>query len=142
MSKQVRKILSISIPLGAVLLMLFVLDTTVLAQFSPPTLLPAENVDIGGRGGACIGLADMIRSGDIHLRNIPCFIKFFTQTLVGIAGSISVVFIMFGGYRYVVSSEEDAKSGGKKTIIYALIGLAVSLMAWIIIDLVLQVATE
>ncbi len=142
MSKQVRKILSISIPLGAVLLMLFVLDTTVLAQFSPPTLLPAENVDSVGRGGACIGLADMIRSGDIHLRNIPCFIKFFTQTLVGIAGSISVVFIMFGGYRYVVSSEEDAKSGGKKTIIYALIGLAVSLMAWIIIDLVLQVATE
>ena len=144
MNKGFKKLFLIVFPLGTLLLLLFALDATVLAQtnFQPPTLLPAENVDIGGRGGACIGLADMIRSGDIHLRNIPCFIKFFTQTLVGVAGSIAVVFIMIGGYRYVASSEEDAKSGGKKTIIYALIGLAVSLMAWIIIDLVLQIATE
>ena len=142
MNKKLKKLLRIGLPLGVLLVALFALDATVLAQFQPPTLIPAENVDIGGRGGACIGLADMIRSGDIHLRNIPCFIKFFTQTLVGIAGSISVVFIMVGGYRYVISTEEDAKSGGKKTIIYALIGLAVSLLAWVIIDLVLQLATE
>ncbi len=116
----------------------------VLAQttnFDPPTLIPAEDTNLGGKGDACIGLATMIQTGDIHLRNIPCFIKFITQTLIGIAGSLSVVFVMIGGYRYVIGRDED-KEKAKKTITFALIGLAVSLMAWVIVDLVLQVATE
>lgn len=116
---------------------------TALSQtnFSPPSLLPAEDVDIGGRGDACIGLATMIRTGNIHLRNIPCFVKFFTQTLIAVAGSLSVIFVMLGGYMYIVGNDE-IKTKGKKTIIYALVGLVVSLAAWIIVDLVLQVATE
>ena len=139
--KKLLKIATLTIPL-AVMLMLIFSDATVFAQeFQPPTLLPAEDVDIGGRGGYCIGLAEMIRTGNIHLWNIPCYIKFFTQTLVGIAGTLAVIFVMIGGYRYVVGRDED-KDKAKKTITYALIGLAVSLLAWIIIDLVLLVATE
>lgn len=110
-------------------------------SFDIPTLLPAINDDLGGEGDACLGLADMIRSGDIHLRNLPCFIKYFAQTLIGVAGSLSVIFVMIGGYRYVLGGTEDTASA-KKVITYALIGLAVSLLAWIIVDLVLQVATE
>ncbi len=116
---------------------------SVLAQsnYDPPTLLPGQDVDIGGTGGACMGLATMIQTGNIHLRNLPCFVKFFTQTLVGVAGSLAVIFVMIGGYRYVVDSDEN-KDKAKKTITYALIGLAISLLAWVIIDLVLQIATE
>lgn len=110
-------------------------------NFSPPSLLPAKDVDIGGRGDACIGLATKIRTGNIHLRNIPCFVKFFTQTLIAMAGSLSVIFVMLGGYKYVIGNEQ-IKAEGKKTIIYALVGLVVTLAAWIIVDLVLQVATE
>lgn len=106
-----------------------------------PTLLPALNDDLGGEGDACLGLADMIRSGDIHLRNLPCFIKYFAQTLIGVAGSLSVIFVMVGGYQYVLGGTENTASA-KKTVTYALIGLAVSLLAWIIVDLALQVATE
>lgn len=116
----------------------------VLAQssnFSPPTLIPAEDTNLGGTGSVCIGLATMIQTGNIHLSNLPCFVKFFTQTLIGIAGSLAVIFVMIGGYRYVIGGEEN-KDKAKKTITYALIGLAVSLSAWIIIDLVLQFATE
>lgn len=110
-------------------------------DFSPPSILPGDDYDIGGYGDACIGLAQRIRTGDITLRQIPCFIKYFSQTLIAIAGSLAVIFVMIGGYRYVIGSDEQ-KDVAKKTITYALIGLAVSLMAWILVDIVLQFATE
>ncbi len=109
-------------------------------NFNPPSVLPGDNVNIGGYGNQCIGLATMIRQGTISLRQIPCFIKFFSQTLIVIAGSVSVLFVMIGGYRYTLSSE-GGKDEAKKTITYALIGLAVSLLSWIMVDIVLQLAT-
>ncbi len=137
---------TLKIIMSRFLLMLFLifgLSTTVLAQsnFNPPTLLPGDNTNIGGYGDACIGLATMIRTGEITLRQIPCFIKFFSEVFIIIAGSISVIFVMIGGYKYVLGSDAS-KDDAKKTIMYALIGLAVSLSAWFIVDIVLQLATE
>jgi len=108
--------------------------------FSPPTLLPGDEA-VEGYGNVCIGLADAIRTGDLHLRHIPCFIKYFSQTLIGIAGTLAVIFVMIGGYQYVLGSD-DQKDKAKNTILYALIGLVVTLMAWILVDIVLQFATE
>ncbi len=110
-------------------------------NFEPPSVLPGDNFNVGEFGDACIGLSDMIRTGQITLRQIPCFIKFFSQTLIAIAGSLSVIFVMVGGYRYVAGFGDD-RADAKRTITYALIGLAVSLLAWIFVDLVLQLATE
>ena len=128
-----------------ILLLAVALFSTPLAlaqtNFNPPTVLPSQNANIGGRGDACVGLADRIRNGDIQLRHIPCFIKFITQTVVGVAGSLSVIFVMVGGYWYVLGKDEQ-KDQAKKTITYALIGLAVSLLAWIIVDIALQLITE
>ncbi len=141
MKKPLKTILQFSAVMGFTLVLLFVMDSSALAQFSPPTLLPTEDANIGGRGDVCQGLATMIKSGKIGTRNLPCFVKFFTQTLIGIAGSLAVVFVMIGGYKYVIPGDEK-KDEAKKTITYALIGLAVSLLAWVIIDLVLQITTE
>jgi hypothetical protein len=135
------KITLLLIPL-AFLAAFLVMQAPALAQtVKPPTLIPAEDVTIGGSGDACIGMAEMIRTGNIHLRNIPCFVKYFTQVLVGLAGTLAVIFVMVGGYRYIIGRDED-KEAAKKTITFALIGLAVSLLAWVIIDIVLQVTTE
>ncbi|MFH0820977.1 MAG: pilin [Candidatus Peregrinibacteria bacterium] len=127
--------------LALVLATSFYQVTLAQTSFDIPTLLPGQNENLGGEGDACVGLADMIRSGDIHLRNLPCFIKYFSQTLITVAGSLSVLFVMIGGYMYVLGKDES-KDKAKKTITYALIGLAVSLLAWVIVDIVLQVATE
>jgi hypothetical protein len=112
------------------------------SNFNPPSVLPGDDSNIGGYGDACIGLANMIREGTLSLRQIPCFIKYFTQTLIAIAGSLSVIFVMIGGYRYVIEATDDSRAEAKRTITYALIGLAVSLLAWILVDIVLQLATE
>ena len=129
--------------LSLIIFLAIFLAPMALAQtnFNPPSVLPGDNTNIGGFGDQCIGLAGLIRSGDISLRQIPCFIKFFSQSLIAVAGSISVIFIMIGGYRYTLFSEE-AKDDAKRTITYALIGLAVSLLAWILVDIALQLATE
>jgi len=109
-------------------------------DFYPPTILPADDV-IEGYGDVCFGIGQAIRTGDLHLRQIPCFIKYFAQTLIGVAGTLSVIFVMIGGYRYVLGSDEQ-KDEAKRTILYSLIGLAVSLLAWILVDIVLQFVTE
>jgi len=111
------------------------------AQAAIPSVIPSENTNLGGTNAACIGLADRIRMGNIHLAQIPCFIKYFTQTLIGIAGTVSVIMVMYGGFMYILKGEED-KAKFKSTIVNALVGLAISLMAWIIVDLVVRFATE
>ncbi len=138
---RLRKFLS-GLGLGLFLMLSFApLSMAQTGGFAPPSVLPGEDVNLGGYGDACVGLASMIRTGDISLRQIPCFIKFFSQTLIAIAGSVAVIFVMVGGYQYVLGGD-DAKDTAKKTITYALIGLAVSLLAWILVDIVLQLATE
>ncbi len=112
--------------------------SSVFAQANLPSVIPSKDTD---NNVFCIGLADRIRTGDIHLDQIPCFIKYFTQTLLGIAGTISVIMIMYGGFMYILKGDED-KAPFVKTIQNALLGLAVSLMAWIIVDLVVRFATE
>jgi hypothetical protein len=110
-------------------------------DFVPPTILPGDRDVIEGYGDVCIGLGQAIRTGDLHLRQLPCFIKYFSQTLIGIAGTLSVIFVMIGGYQYVLGADEK-KDDAKRTILYALVGLAVSLLAWILVDVVLQFFTE
>ena len=123
---------------------LFLTIPSVFAQSSdgPPTLLPGDDDRlISGNGGACYNLADRIRTGDIHLDQIPCFIKYFSQVFIGLAGTLSVIFVMIGGYTYVLGAD-DKKEDAKNTITYALIGLAVTLLAWVIVDIILPFITE
>jgi cation transporter-like permease len=107
----------------------------------PPSVIPQTDTNIGGSNGACIGLAGRIEMGNIHLAQLPCFIKYFTQTLIGVAGTASVIMVMYGGFMYIIKGDED-KAKFKSTIVHALVGLAVSLMAWIIVDLAVRFATE
>jgi hypothetical protein len=117
---------------------------TAMAEDIVPTFLPTDSTTatMAGAGRlSCSELGTLIRKGDISLRDLPCFIKYFAQTLITIGGSLALIFVMIGGYTYVLGSDED-KEKAKKTITYALIGLAVSLLSWVIVDLALRLATE
>ena len=53
------------------------------------------------------------------------------------AGSISVIMIAIGGFKYVTSlGESQAVAKAKDTILYAVIGLAVSILAFAIVNFV------
>jgi hypothetical protein len=61
------------------------------------------------------------------------------QIIVWLVAIISVLMVVIGGFRYVVSGgDSNATSGAKNTILYAVIGLAVAIFAQVIVSFVLS----
>ncbi len=55
-----------------------------------------------------------------------------------LVGSISVIMVIIGGFRYVVSNgDSNGVSGAKNTILYAIVGLVIVLFAQVIVRFVL-----
>lgn len=62
--------------------------------------------------------------------------------LVLVAGVISVVMIVIGGIKYATSSGDSNEiSNAKNTILYALVGLIVAVLAKPIVNLILRSVT-
>jgi hypothetical protein len=62
----------------------------------------------------------------------------FTSLLLYIVGALSVIMIIFGGLRYVVSGGNTASvTAAKNTILYAIVGIVVALLAYAIVNFVL-----
>lgn len=58
--------------------------------------------------------------------------------LLFLIGAIAVIMIIIGGLRYVISGgDQGAITGAKNTILYAVIGLVVAIMAYAIINWVI-----
>jgi len=56
-------------------------------------------------------------------------------------GVLSVVMLIFGGFRYVVSGgKKESVTNAKNTILYAIIGLLVAVFAYAIINFILGAA--
>lgn len=54
-----------------------------------------------------------------------------TNTLLFVVGSISVIMLVIGGLRYVISGgESSAVQAAKNTILYAIVGVIVSMLAY------------
>lgn len=65
------------------------------------------------------------------------FIKPALQIVFGLMGSVALLVIVMSGIRYMVASGDPGKvAQARNTIIYALIGLVVSLSAFSIVTLV------
>lgn len=77
-----------------------------------------------------------IKTGKVTLFMLPFFIVSLIQFLIGLAGLICVLFIVIGGYKYITGGITDDKESGKKTIMYAIIGLVVALISWIVINVI------
>lgn len=73
---------------------------------------------------------------------IENFIRSIIQILVTLAGITATGFFVWGGFRYITSSgSPEQLEGAKKTILYSAIGLAVALGAFVLSNIVSQMAT-
>lgn len=55
---------------------------------------------------------------------------------------ISVIMLIYGGFRYIISGgQKEAVTNAKNTILYAIIGLLIAIFAYAIIQFVVNVAT-
>lgn len=62
-----------------------------------------------------------------------------TNVLLFVLGAISVIMIIIGGLRYVISGgNATAVTAAKNTILYAIVGVIVALLAYAIINFVLN----
>jgi multisubunit Na+/H+ antiporter MnhB subunit len=66
-------------------------------------------------------------------------IKRIVNTALFLLGSIAVVMIVLGGIRYTISNGESSQiKSAKDTIMYAVIGLVVSILAYAIVNFVVD----
>lgn len=64
--------------------------------------------------------------------------KTVVNTMLFILGIIAVIMIVIGGIRYVVSGgDSSAITGAKNTILYAVVGLVVAILAYAIVNFVI-----
>ncbi len=104
-----------------------VTDKTKLSSFS-----------ISARGTA---LSCGIKTGRIDMWLIPYYLVRVIDFGLLLAGLLSVLFIIIGGYHMIIGSYTEDKEKGKKTILYALGGLVLCLLAYTIVNLILLFVT-
>lgn len=96
---------------------------------------------VAGFDGGIQGGADSARGNDqtTELFGQTGIFRTITNVLLFILGAISVIMIIIGGLRYVVSGgNATAVTAAKNTILYAIVGVIVALLAYAIVNFVLD----
>lgn len=86
-------------------------------------------------------IASPVFAQSADVSKVQNFITNIVQVLVILAGSLASMFFVWGGVRYITSSgNPETLEGAKKTIMYSAIGLTISLAAFVITNIVTQLA--
>ena len=90
--------------------------------------------------GTIQGGADAARGADqtADLFGSSGIFSTITNVLLFILGAVSVIMIIIGGLRYVVSGGNSANvTAAKNTILYAIVGIVIAMLSYAIINFVL-----
>lgn len=86
-------------------------------------------------GGKC--------TGNSSTADLSAIIKTIVNVLLYIIGAVAVIMIIVGAFRYVTSGGNSANvTAAKNTILYAVIGLVVAMLAFAIVNFVLSAFTK
>lgn len=62
-----------------------------------------------------------------------------TRAILGLLGVVSIVYLIWGGYLYLTSGmNSDLAERGKKTVRYAVTGLIIAILSYIIVTVVVN----
>lgn len=76
--------------------------------------------------------------GSSNSGNLGGFIHKIVNILLYILGSVAVIVIVIGGIRYTISSGDQSQmTSAKNTILYAVVGLVIAVLAYAIVNFVL-----
>lgn len=66
-------------------------------------------------------------------------IVFIIQILLYLAGAIAVLFVIIGGFQYIMSAgNAETAAKGKKTVINAIIGIVLIILSYLIISVIVN----
>lgn len=89
--------------------------------------------------GSTFGLTvNDLNGGGMVNNSIENVVKNVVNVAMSILGVVSVIMLIYGGYMYTTSGGDAAKvTKAKNTILYAVIGLIIALLALAIVNFVL-----
>jgi|SRR3989338_2514102 len=99
-----------------------------------PSLIPAS---IDTLGPQC----DFVK-GEFEFKCIPLYIGYLVQVVFGASAGFALIEIIKAGYQIAMGGLTGNKEAGKNRLTWALIGLAVCVLAFVIVDYVVTVLTS
>ena len=87
-------------------------------------------------------LACAIKTGNIQFWMVPYFVSFMLEFLLSIAALIAILMVIVGAYYYIAGGLTDDKEKGKTIIKYALGGLILTTLSWVIVNVILLALTS
>lgn len=71
---------------------------------------------------------------------VTVLIPFITRFSIGVAGSLSLMSFVYGGFLYVISfGDEGQTEKGKKIMIWAAVGLGIAMLSYALVAIVLKI---
>jgi len=123
----------------------------VVAPAATPSTVSAAACSSGGSDSVSRGLNDV---GSQGAGTITCPANINSQQGVAglvaklinwalyLSGAIAVIFVIYGGYQYILSAGNDeSATKGRGTVINALIGLVIIILAYVIVNVVANFIT-
>ncbi len=118
-----------------------------LAAIATPLLIAATPTASTAFAVTCASAADCVTSGvdgaggttAPKAQSGPQIIKLIVDVLLFVVGAVSVVMIVIGGLKYVLSNGDSSQvKSAKDTIFYAVIGLVVAGLGYAIVNWVIS----
>jgi hypothetical protein len=109
-----------------------------------PVFEPVNTYAQGAEGGLAGG-AQSARGEDQqeNLFGEGGLFQTITNVLLFVIGAISVIMLIIGGIRYVLSGgDSSAVTSAKNTILYAVIGIVVAILAYAMVNFVITSFTQ
>ncbi len=107
----------------------FALPASAVDSICDQTGVPAEVQAASGCNESTTGLEEAIR--------------IILNSVIGIAGLVAVIFIIIGGVKYMTSTGEPGKvQTAQKTILYAVIGLVICALAFVIVNFTINIILD
>ncbi len=101
-----------------------------------------ERINHGENPFSCTGIRIILNfffntCGPAGAATASEFIFGIINLLLAIVGLLSVLYIIIGGLRYVTAhGNEEQAEGAKKTILHAVIGLAIVILSFVIVQII------
>lgn len=93
----------------------------------------------GGITGGSVDAAGDTQEGTVLFGEGNSIFRTITNILLFLVGAISVIMLVIGGIRYVVSGgDQQAVTNAKNTILYAIVGIVVAFLAFAAVNFVTE----
>lgn len=112
---------------------------TFFAVVSMASFVPSGAVLADAAGNVKVGTDSIGGSDEGNNVSIYSRIRTVVNILLTLLGAVAVVMIVVGGIRYTTSNgDSSAIKGAKDTILYAAIGVVVAIMAYAIVNFIID----